>query len=87
MSLSPANHVGVYDAKTHFSDLLKRVESGEEITITKHGTPVARLVPVMKKFTVEERRAAIERIKNKKLGEGLSLGGRRIRDLMNAGRR
>ena len=85
MSLSPANHVGVYDAKTHFSDLLKRVESGEEITITKHGTPVARLVPVMKKFTVEERRAAIERIK--KLGEGLSLGGRKIRDLMNAGRR
>jgi len=85
MSLSPANNVGAYDAKTHFSELLERVESGEEITITKHGTPVARLVPVKKKFTAEERRAAIERIKT--LGQGLSLGGLKIRDLINAGRR
>jgi prevent-host-death family protein len=85
MSLSPANNVGVYDAKTHFSELLERVESGEEITITKHGKPVARLVPVEKKFTTDDRRAAIERIK--KLGQGLSLGGLKIRDLINAGRR
>ena len=83
--MSPANNVGVYDARTHFSELLERVESGEEITITKHGTPVARLVPVKKQFTAAERRAAIERIK--KLGQGLSLGGLKIRDLMHAGRR
>ena len=36
--------VGTADAKAHFSELLDRVERGEEITITRHGEPVARLV-------------------------------------------
>ena len=37
--------VGVFDAKTHLSSLIEAVERGESITITKHGRPVARLVP------------------------------------------
>ena len=37
--------VGTFHAKTHFSQLLDRVARGEEITITKHDLPVARLVP------------------------------------------
>ena len=37
--------VNVYEAKTHLSQLLARVEHGEEITISRHGRPVARLVP------------------------------------------
>lgn len=39
--------ISTRDARIHFSALLERVEGGEEITITKHGRPVARLVPVM----------------------------------------
>lgn len=42
----PANTVGAFEAKTHLSALLDRVERGEEILITKHGRPVARLAPV-----------------------------------------
>jgi prevent-host-death family protein len=38
--------VGIFEAKTHFSALLKEIEQGREITITKHGRPVAKLVPV-----------------------------------------
>ena len=38
--------VGSYEAKTHLPSLLKRVAAGEQMTITLHGTPVARLVPV-----------------------------------------
>jgi prevent-host-death family protein len=38
--------VNVHDAKTRLSELLNRVEGGEEITIAKAGRPVARLVPV-----------------------------------------
>lgn len=38
--------VGAFEAKTHLSDLLAAVEAGEEITITRRGRPVARLVPV-----------------------------------------
>ena len=37
--------VTAFDAKTHFGDLLDRVEKGEEIVITRHDRPVARLVP------------------------------------------
>jgi len=36
--------VAVFEAKNRFSELLNAVEHGEEITITRHGTPVARLM-------------------------------------------
>lgn len=38
--------VGVHEAKTHLSQLLRRVADGEEIEIHSNGRPVARLVPV-----------------------------------------
>lgn len=37
--------VGVHEAKTHLSRLLRRVAAGEEIVITHRGREVARLVP------------------------------------------
>jgi prevent-host-death family protein len=37
----------VHEAKTQFSKLLKRVEAGEEITISRAGVPVAKLIPVV----------------------------------------
>jgi antitoxin (DNA-binding transcriptional repressor) of toxin-antitoxin stability system len=49
-----------------------------------HGAPVARLVPVRKEASTEQRAAAIRRIQ--KLAAGLSLGGLKIRDLINEGR-
>lgn len=38
--------VAVYEAKNRFSEMIAAVELGEEITITRHGAPVARLVAV-----------------------------------------
>lgn len=38
--------VGVHEAKTHLSRLLRRVATGEEIVITRGATPIARLVPI-----------------------------------------
>lgn len=38
--------INVYQAKTHLSQLLSRVEQGEEILIARNGKPVAKLVPV-----------------------------------------
>jgi prevent-host-death family protein len=40
------NEVGVHEAKTTLSQLLRRVTAGEEIVICRGGTPVAKLVPV-----------------------------------------
>ncbi len=37
--------ISLNDAKTHLSALIERVNAGEEITITKHGKPVAKLSP------------------------------------------
>ena len=37
--------IGACEAKNKLSELLDRVEHGEELTITRHGKPVARLVP------------------------------------------
>jgi prevent-host-death family protein len=38
--------LGAYEAKTHLPKLLERVQQGERFLITKHGKPVAELVPV-----------------------------------------
>jgi prevent-host-death family protein len=77
--------VGAYEAKTHFSELLQRVEQGQEVTITRHGSPIARLVPMAKKHTPEERREAIARMRE--LNRGLSLGRLTIKSLIAEGRR
>ncbi len=41
--------IGAYEAKTHLPKLLERIQKGERFTITKHGHPVAELVPVTQK--------------------------------------
>jgi prevent-host-death family protein len=38
--------VTLVEAKSHLSELLDKVESGQEMVITRHGRPVARLLPV-----------------------------------------
>ena len=40
--------VNVHEAQTHLSRLLKRVAAGEEILISKAGTPMAKLMPISK---------------------------------------
>lgn len=76
---------GAYEAKTHLSGLLDRVERGETITITRHGKPVARLVPVpgAPDRTVDEAVAGILAARRgRHLGEDLD-----VRDLIREGRR
>ncbi|MCA8931116.1 MAG: type II toxin-antitoxin system prevent-host-death family antitoxin [Rhodospirillaceae bacterium] len=46
------------DAKAHLAQLLSDVERGETITITRHGKPIARLVPAVDDEE-ERRRAAV----------------------------
>jgi prevent-host-death family protein len=38
--------VSLAHAKAHLSELMDNVESGEEVVITRHGRPVARVLPV-----------------------------------------
>ena len=45
-SLVAEIEVGVYDAKTHLSELLDQVAEGRVVRITRHGRPAALLTPV-----------------------------------------
>ncbi len=37
--------ISAFDAKTRFGELLDRVAKGEEVIITRHDKPIARIVP------------------------------------------
>jgi prevent-host-death family protein len=76
--------VGLFEAKTRLSALLERVTKGEEITITRHGTPVAILVPVPGSCSKDPRKVA-ERIRA--LRKGANLNDFSIRQLIEEGRR
>lgn len=54
---------GAFEAKNTLGRLLDKVESGEEIVITRHGRPVARLVPHSGAVDRTQARAAAERIR------------------------
>ena len=47
--------VGIYDAKARLSELIERVERGEEVTITKNKKAVAKLVPAKAGAEVDRR--------------------------------
>jgi prevent-host-death family protein len=79
------DNVAAFAAKTHFSQLLERVAKGESITITRHGTPVARLVPVQPGADRARVREAIARLQE--FGRHHSLGGLDWRELRDEGRR
>jgi prevent-host-death family protein len=74
--------VGAFEAKTHFSELLRQVEAGESIEITKNNRKVALLVPC---FEEDAREKAIRNIKT--LRQGIKLGpSLSIRKLRDEGR-
>jgi prevent-host-death family protein len=55
--------VGAFEAKNTLGALLDRVEQGEEIVITRHGKPVARLGPCAAPVDKEIAQAALARIR------------------------
>jgi prevent-host-death family protein len=79
------NSYGAFDAKTHFSKLLDRAEKGETITITKHGRPVARLVPADDEAVRRRRREAVEKLKE--FAKHHTLGGLDWKTLRDEGRK
>jgi prevent-host-death family protein len=80
--------VGSYEAKTHLPRLLERVERGESITITRHGKPVARLVPATPAAPRPEIAEVIEAMRIFQEREAPALGDDlSIRDLIDEGRR
>lgn len=76
--------IGAFEAKNRLGTLLDWVEQGEEILITRRGKAVARLVPAEPGIDRAKARRAVQGIME--LRRGLTLGGLRIKDLINEGR-
>jgi prevent-host-death family protein len=76
--------IGAPEAKSKFGELLDWVEAGEEVVITRSGKVVARLVPADASFDRAKARAAAQRIRE--MSKGVTLGGFKIKDLINEGR-
>ena len=49
--------VGLFEAKTHLSEYVMRAEAGEEVIITRHNKPVAKIVPLHAKPALPPRKA------------------------------
>ena len=79
-----AQEVGAFEAKTQLSKLLEIVRQGERVTITKHGVPVAQLVPT---GPVKRRDVAHIIRELKAIRERTEAGHDSIRSLIEEGRR
>ena len=86
--------VGAYEAKTHLSQLLERTQKGEHFVITKHGRPVAKLVPVSRtdgdavRRTITNIRSFRETLRKRGIRmQGLLKKDEGLRDLAHQGHR
>ena len=82
--------VTALEAKTRFGELLERVARGEEIVITRHDKPVARIIPEGR--DLESVRRAVDSMRETRRRMALRKGfkpitDKEIRDAINEGRR
>ncbi len=83
--------MSAFEAKTRFGDLLRRVARGEEVVITRHERPVARMIPegrasrAQVQEAVQEMRSLRAEIRGRRGFKPLS--DREIKAAIKAGRR
>lgn len=82
-SLGRVNSVGAYEAKTHLARLLDEVAAGGVVTITRHGRPIARLVPVSPELRTRGDPVAALRVARR----GVRRGDVSLRAMIEDGRR
>ena len=77
-------NIAVYEAKSKLSELLDKVCAGKEVVITRHGEPIARLVPVNAP-TAPDRARAVRAVRA--LSKRLNIrAGSSLRKLIEEGR-
>ena len=84
--------VTAFEAKTRFGELLERVGRGEEIVITRHDKPVARIIPEGRN-SLEQTRLAVTSLDElrarigARIGSRGSLSDKEVRSAIESGRR
>lgn len=81
--------VTALEAKTRLGRLLDRVQSGEELVITRHGEPIARLVPIGERVVSDHKRALaiFAQVREEMRQRGKKIAHNEIREWINEGRR
>ena len=76
--------IGAFEARTHLPRLLERVQAGERFVITRHGRPVAELIP-FRTPDAGKVRTAIDDLKA--FQRTHDLGGLPVRQMIEEGHR
>ena len=61
--------MSITDAKAQLTDLVRRAEAGDEVVLTRHGRPAARLVAIKASKTSEQRRAVLDSVRKAAAGK------------------
>jgi prevent-host-death family protein len=77
--------IGLFEAKTHLSELVARAEQGDEVIITRHNRPVARIVPIGRPLQagVQRRQLALDALQD---FDPIRIDGATPQALVEAGR-
>lgn len=78
--------IGIYDARSRLSELVGRVEAGEEVILTRRGHAVVRLVRAEEETRSKARAAAVIRIRALRKRMNLRIGRAEIRRAIAKGR-
>jgi prevent-host-death family protein len=75
--------ISAFEAKTRLGRLLDRVQAGEELLITRHGRPVARLAPVLQDKSadnIDQALATFREIRKSLKARGVKVSRKEIRE-------
>jgi len=78
--------IGIYNARARLSELVDRVEAGEEVVLTRRGQPVVRLVRAAPDARAKTRAAAVKRIRALSKRLNLEIGEAELRKAITQGR-
>lgn len=78
--------IGIYDARSRLSQLVERVEAGEEVILTRRGQPVVRMIRAGDKTRAGARAAAVKRIRALSKRMNLKISRAEVRQAIAKGR-
>ena len=78
--------IGAFEAKTHFSQIIEKVENGADFVITRRGKPVAKIIPFKQEPEITRQDAFSQLMEMRKLYRGKP-GSFNIREAIEEGRR
>ena len=78
--------IGSFEAKTHFSQIIEKVEHGAGFIVTRRGRPVAKIIPFKPEAEITFKEAAEKLMKMRKLYRGKP-GSFSVRETVVEGRK